>query len=56
MLKSEREKHLENVIREIANQLLVWARESKDGGWSTHQVGPMERKALDLFYEAGLGK
>lgn len=35
------------VTAEIA-LLRAWARESRDGGWSTHQVDPMKRRADDL--------
>jgi hypothetical protein len=28
--------------------LRAWARESREGGWSTHQVDPMNRRADDL--------
>lgn len=35
-----------------ANQLDDWAAESKRGGWSTHQVEPMRKKADQLRREA----
>lgn len=35
-----------------ADQLDQWARESRSGGWSTHQVEPMTRKADVLRREA----
>jgi hypothetical protein len=35
-----------------ANQLDDWARDSKTGGWSTHQVEPMRAKADQLRREA----
>ena len=36
------------VIRDMADQLDRWANESRSGGWSTHQVDPMRRKADEL--------
>jgi hypothetical protein len=32
----------------LARQLRRWAVESREGGWSTHQVGPMRRKADEI--------
>jgi len=32
----------------MANQLDKWAVESREGGWSTHQVDPMIAKANEL--------
>jgi hypothetical protein len=32
----------------LAKQLDQWAQESVDGGWSTHQVGPMRVEASRL--------
>ena len=34
----------EKLLREISDQLVKWANESRSGGWSTHQVQPQ----LDL--------
>lgn len=52
-------RRLRNVIRSsvgtisaMADQLDEWARESRSGGWSTHQVDPMIRKADDLRRQA----
>jgi len=39
----------EQLLREIAEQLERWARESKSGGWSTHQVQP-QRELADKIY------
>lgn len=50
---------LRNVVRTsigtvsaMADQLDDWARESRSGGWSTHQVEPMTRKADELRRQA----
>jgi hypothetical protein len=42
------------LLKELAAQLEAWAIESRKGGWSTHQVGPMENKAAEIW--AHLGK
>lgn len=34
---------------EVAQQLEQWARESRAGGWSTHQVEPMRQKADEIY-------
>lgn len=48
-----------NVLRETliktANQLDEWARQSVQGGWSTHQVDPMKRAADDMRRAAMAG-
>ena len=36
------------VIEEEANQLDAWAEQSRRGGWSTHQVDPMRKRADEL--------
>ena len=36
------------VIEAEANQLDRWADESRRGGWSTHQVDPMRKRADEL--------
>jgi hypothetical protein len=36
------------VIKSEVALLRAWARESREGGWSTHQVDPMNRRADDL--------
>ena len=41
-------------LRQLANQLEEWASESLRGGWSTHQVEPMRKKAQEIY--AILGK
>lgn len=35
-------------LRQEVIQLRQWAVESRSGGWSTHQVAPMRRRADDL--------
>jgi hypothetical protein len=37
------------MLRSIAKQLNQWADESKSGGWSTHQVKPMQEKAAEIY-------
>lgn len=44
------------VIRDMADQLDRWANESRSGGWSTHQVDPMRRKADELRRFAALAR
>ncbi len=39
---------LEVVLREEIALLRAWARESREGGWSTHQVQPMLDRASAL--------
>lgn len=38
-----------NEFTKMAKQLNHWANESLDGGWSTHQVKPMQKKAIELY-------
>lgn len=33
------------ILRTERRQLLKWAEESMTGGWSTHQVKPMKKRA-----------
>jgi len=37
------------MLRSLAKQLNKWADESKSGGWSTHQVKPMQEKAAEIY-------
>ena len=37
-----------DALRAEARQLDVWAVQSREGGWSTHQVDPMRKRADDL--------
>jgi hypothetical protein len=37
-----------NLLAAEAEQLEMWAIESRAGGWSTHQVGPMNKQAVML--------
>lgn len=46
--RDARIKELETALIEQANQLDKWATESREGGWSTHQVDPMKKKADEL--------
>jgi len=41
--------HLEWLLNDEANQLIRWANQSQFGGWSTHQVKPMQDRALFLL-------
>ena len=56
----DREKELRTLCEELltvidawAGQLDTWAEESRRGGWSTHQVDPQKRGALELYGLAG---
>ena len=40
------------VLRREALLLLKWARDSGEGGWSTHQVDPMRKRAKYLTAKA----
>jgi len=33
------------ILQEERTQLLEWAKQSSGGGWSTHQVEPMTKRA-----------
>lgn len=44
-------KNAMRTISEMADQLDTWARQSQEGGWSTHQVQPMRKKADALRRE-----
>lgn len=37
-----------DLLEAEAALLDAWARESREGGWSTHQVDPMRLRARDL--------
>jgi hypothetical protein len=39
---------LVQALRDEADLLDRWARESREGGWSTHQVDPMRRRAAEI--------
>ena len=43
------------MLRELAIQLEKWADESRIGGWSTRQVGPMIEKAREIYVFLGKG-
>lgn len=43
-----------NMLKGIATQLQKWASESKNYGWSAHQVRPQEKLAAEIW--AFLGK
>lgn len=56
---AEEYERLRNVVRSsvgtisaMADQLDEWAQQSRTGGWSTHQVDPMIRKANELRQQA----
>lgn len=48
----ETAKNAMQTISDIADQLDAWAQQSREGGWSTHQVQPMREKADALRREA----
>jgi hypothetical protein len=37
------------ILEEEKTQLLKWAKQSEFGGWSTHQVDPMKKRAAYLY-------
>jgi len=37
------------MLRSLAKQLNKWADESRTGGWSTHQVKPIQEKAAEIY-------
>lgn len=41
-------KKLIETVKTMASQLDKWVTESRTGGWSTHQVDPMTKRASDL--------
>lgn len=41
------------LLKKIARQLEVWAKDSVVGGWSTHQVDPMRKLASEIFTHLG---
>lgn len=41
------------MLIEIAKQLEAWAKQSVDGGWSTHQVKPQCNLADDIYKHIG---
>lgn len=45
----EKERLFKNELRLIAEQLEQWANETTNGGWSTHQVDPMKKKAAEIY-------
>lgn len=46
----------ELMLIELAEQLERWAKESRSGGWSTHQIEPMNNKAKDIWVFIGKQK
>lgn len=40
-------------LEKEAAQLELWAEESRHGGWSTHQVEPMKRRAQEIWVILG---
>lgn len=38
----------DGMLEQITRQLEAWAEESRNGGWSTHQVGPMQKLAATI--------
>ena len=39
------------LLKAEVEQLEAWAKESENGGWSTHQVAPMKKRARFLRKE-----
>lgn len=52
ILDDEPTEHL-NLLAEIANQMVDWARQSQSGGWSTHQVTPQMDLASKIWQHLG---
>lgn len=40
-------------LEKMADQLDAWAKESREGGWSTHQVEANRKMALECRARAG---
>jgi hypothetical protein len=40
-------------LGDVAEQLLLWAKQSKEGGWSKHQVEPMMLLADSIYILIG---
>ena len=47
-MSKEREAHIQD-LEKVADQLLRWAEETSTGGWSTHQLEPMKKLAVELL-------
>lgn len=43
-------------LQRIAGQLDKWADETREGGWSTHQLEPMRRLAQEIRGAVALGR
>ena len=41
-----------NVLRSVSDQCRLWAKESKESGWSTHQIEGNLRLAAELLVDA----
>jgi hypothetical protein len=41
------------LLNKIARQLEIWAEESRVGGWSTHQVKPMQKLSKEIYEHLG---
>lgn len=41
------------LLTHIAQQLETWARQSREGGWSTHQVEPQKELAQKIWAHLG---
>ena len=48
MMEEEREQYREQ-LRATAERLERWARESVQGGWSTHLVEPCREEAKNIY-------
>lgn len=49
MTVHEENRQLKDALRDAAETMERWARQSRQGGWSTHQVEPNRLKAQKLF-------
>lgn len=49
MVTTDSKKEMIEYLNSIAKQLITWANQSQNGGWSTHQVGPQQKLALEIL-------
>jgi uncharacterized protein (DUF58 family) len=54
-VKDERTRRLEAMLRTAAEKCEQWARESRSGGWSTHQVEANKQLAKEIYAVLGRG-
>jgi hypothetical protein len=47
--RDEEVRKLVEMLEKEATLLMAWARESREGGWSTHQVDPMRKRTAEIL-------